>query len=379
MIKIANFIIDEKFIDSQIEYQDLTNDVCQHDYYYVGNRPYRFIKKYPDRVKRLRVKEVLGVVKNYDAVFLHSIYGMPFDLIPSIDKRIKVFWFSWGYDIYNTPAPSPLVKIDLYHPKTLCYIKKDKIGIIYNKLMRFREILKKRGSNNYYKAIRRIDFFSGIIPEEYELVKRYFSEFRASQTYYSYCNVSQFKLFDAVDGNFELGNNIIIGNSTAYTNNHLDVFDTIADLDLGSRKIIVPLSYSPNPRYVATLKEKGEALFGANFRALTDFLPLDEYNKIFTSCGFCIYGIERQQALGNIINGLFFGCKIFFYKTSILYKHYQQLGVKVFSIEDDLCSPRAFEPLSFEDAFHNKRIIRNCMIRETMVNKLYDIYKLIRE
>ena len=176
---------------------------------------------------------------------------------------------------------------------------------------------------------------------------------------------------------FEQGKNVLIGNSTAYTNNHLDIFNALANFDIGSRKIIVPLSYSPNPRYVNTLKKKGNSLFGENFMALTDFLPLDEYNKILKSCGFCIYGIERQQAMGNLNNILFFGCKLFLYKTSVLFKHYRNIGVKVFSIEDDLISEKAFEPISYDDALHNRLIIRSSMLKEVMLQKLFNIYKLI--
>ena len=377
MIKVANFVIDEKFIDSQIEYQDLTNEVCQHDYYYVGNKPFRFIRKKTERVKRLKSTDVLGIMKNYDAVFLHSLYGMPFELIPRIEKNVKVFWFSWGYDIYNSPSPVPLVKLNLYHAATLHYINKDIKGLISNKLMHYREIIKKRGKKQYYEAIKRVDYFSGIIQEEYGLVKQFCPSFKALPTDYSYCNVGQFNMFENNESIFEQGKNVLIGNSTAYTNNHLDIFNALANFDIGSRKIIVPLSYSPNPRYVNTLKKKGNSLFGENFMALTDFLPLDEYNKILKSCGFCIYGIERQQAMGNLNNILFFGCKLFLYKTSVLFKHYRNIGVKVFSIEDDLISEKAFEPISYDDALHNRLIIRSSMLKEVMLQKLYNIYKLI--
>ena len=54
MIKVANFVIDEKFIDWQIEFQDMTKDMCQHDYYYVGNKAFKFIKNKNGRVKQIK-------------------------------------------------------------------------------------------------------------------------------------------------------------------------------------------------------------------------------------------------------------------------------------------------------------------------------------
>lgn len=377
MIKVANFIIDEKFIDWQIQYHDLTNETCQHDYFFVGNKTYKFVKQSAQRIKKIKKEEVLNVVLDYDAVFLHSLFGMPIDLIPKIDRKIKVFWFAWGYDIYNNPEPRPLVNINLYHPATKRYMRGDIKGLFFNTLMQIRGCLKKRGRKYYLKAVNRIDYFSGVIPEEYYIVKQECPCFRAKPVNYSYCNISRFSNNEMDDIKIQVGENIILGNSTAYTNNHLDILNDMKSLEIGKRKIFAPLSYYPNQRYVNRIKKEGRRLFRDSFVALTDFLPIDEYNKIVKSCGFSILGVERQQGYGVLLSSLFIGSKVFLFESSILYRHCQNLGLKVFTIEKDLISNNVFVPLTCEEALNNRRIINARSTKDYMLKKLYDIYDLI--
>lgn len=377
MIRIANFVIDEKFIDWQIEYQDLTKKECQHDYYFVGSKNFKYIKKEKDRVRRINIDSVISITNNYDAVFLHSIFSMPLELISIIDKRVKVFWFSWGYDIYNSPRPRPLIRLNLYHSATKRYMHGDIKRMLFNTLLLLRNIINKRGSKYYYKAIKRVNYFSGIIPEEYSMVKNSFPNFKALATDYSYCCVSQFPSSDNFENCIKNGNNIIVGNSTAYTNNHLDILESLKGVDLGSRKIIVPLSYSPNPRYVQRVQSKGQEIFGDKFVALTSFLSVKEYNDVINSCSICIFGSERQQGMGLVISSLYNGVKLFLYETSIIYRHCQNLGLKVYSIEKDLAGPNAFAPLTEEEALFNRKIIYGRINRDVMVKKLHDIYVLI--
>ena len=50
------------------------------------------------------------------------------DLVPIINKRIKVVWFSWGYDLYeNTPPIEPIIKIsNMFGNITSEYVNKSK-------------------------------------------------------------------------------------------------------------------------------------------------------------------------------------------------------------------------------------------------------------
>lgn len=377
MKRIANFVLDEKFIDSLVEYHDYVGGNVTHDYYFVSNSQqinFRYIKKQGNRVNVIKENDVLDITCKYDAVFLHSMFTIPINIIPHIDERVKVFWFSWGYDIYSSPFDKPLININLTHSLTREYCQGDICLRIFNCLREIKGYLKKRNSKYYLDAVHRIDYYSGVIDEEYGLLREYIPQFRAEKVDYSYCNISSFPKRD-----YKLNNhrNIVIGNSTAFENNHLDIFYTLVNTDWTNRKIYVPLSYSPNPRYVRKLKEEGHRLFGENFVALTDFLPYSDYKKILDSCGFAIYGSERQMAMGNIRMSLENGAKVFLYSSSIIFKHYKNCGIKVFSIDEDLKMNNAFQNLSKKDAINNYEIIYANLNEAMMIDKLVKIYDIL--
>ncbi len=378
MITIANFILDEKFIDGLIDYHDYVKTDCRHDYYLVSDteREYKYIKKHPDRIIVIKVKEVLNTAARYDAVFLHSLPSLPISLIPKISKSVKVFWFSWGYDIYSLPCERPLIKMRLYHPLTRRFVIRD---IKYQFLYLLRIFNSYRRKKNYYyylRAVRRIDYYSGVIPEEYDMLKNKFSGFKAARVNYIYWNINS---LPKKDFTLNTSRNIIIGNSTSFEMNHLDVFNALKDIDLTDRKIYVPLSYAPNPKYVDKLIKEGKKLFGDRFVAITDFLPFNEYMLIFNSCGFAIYGTERQMGMGNIIMCLDNGCKVFLYKSSTVYHHYKKHGVRVYSIEEDLLKEDAFHNLEKEIIRVNKDYLDGFLNKKVLIDNLLSIYNIINE
>ena len=379
MIRIANFILDEKFIDGLIEYHDYVGTDCVHDYYLIANKntgEFKYIKKYPQRIIVIGPSVALDTAARYDAIFLHSLYTFPVNLIPRIENKVKLFWFSWGYDIYSSPYGSPLIKLNLYHPLTRRYVIRDfKYQFIYL-LKIINSYRKKIDRYHYIKAVQRVDYYSGVIPEEFNLLKEQVGGFNAKRVDYTYCNLQFFSKKERVMNN---NKNIIIGNSTSYEINHLDVFHQLKNLDLAGRKIYVPLSYSPNPRYVKTLIQEGTRLFGDKFVPITKYMPFNEYMSIFNKCGFAIYGVERQMAMGNIVLCLENGCKVFLYSSSLVYKHYNDLGAKVFSIETDLLQSDALVNLSDSDIQNNKEFIYNSMKEDVLVNKLLKIYDIIEK
>ena len=58
------------------------------------------------------------------------------------------------------------------------------------------------------------------------------------------------------------GNSIMIGNSASGTNNHEYVMRILSKLDIGSRRVIVPLSYSGKKGYVDHVLQFRQIAFG---------------------------------------------------------------------------------------------------------------------
>lgn len=395
MIYIANIIRDQKFIDAQIAYHDLTLDICTHDYFIVSwdkNISFKYMCQ-SHRVIIVTPDELIYrlTTNHYDALFIHNFLYMPLHYMSKIPKHIKVFWFSWGYDIYNTPKNSPFISIPLLHKKSLDLLKK--LHSQQSKLPLFSKFkhyvkwhisslisYKKLDHNNvqsiYKAAVKRVDYYSGVFPIEYELMKTK-PQFRAKKVTYNYINPSEW--VSDTEKLPLIGNNILIGNSADINNNHLDVLDYFENINLQKRKVIVPLSYGGSQQYIQPIVEAYTTQLQDSFMPLLDFMPIDKYLKLLSSVGVAIFFQERQQAAGNISELLKTGVKVFLSETSINYKHYKSLGYHVYSLQTDFNQNAIETPLTKEEKLHNISLWRNINNKEVRLNQLYTIYNIIKQ
>ena len=376
MIHIANIVLDEKFVDDIITLHSLTNDVCVHHYFLMEENfsgKFKYIDKNRDEIIVLDsfqfIKRMSGA--EYSAVFLHSLYALPLLKILQIPSNIKVFWFAWGYDIYGE---NKLIPINLYGHKTNAFLYST---YKLNRFKKVREYLHqflffcRHGfllEKLYMRAVQRIDYFSGVLPVEFQMAKRN-PYFRAEEIMYSYGNSASFNC-KISNG----GTNWLIGNSADPSNNHLDLFDFLKLLDIKGRKIYVPLSYGGNQKYIEEVIRVGESLWGEDFVPLTQFVPKEEYLKIVDSCGFACFFHERQQAIGNIEMALRNGCKVFLSNTSVAYKHYKQIGVGIYTVQEDL-KENNIQPLSYDLRTNNIDKINSFYSDLECKNRLISCYR----
>lgn len=370
MIRCLNIVVDDIFIDGIINLFNNTCNRCLHDYIIIRNDEstnYKDIKQC-DKVRVVKPQNFSSFVNegNYDAVILHSFRQIMLKLLPLIDNRIAVIWKAWGFDLYSFPHPyNPFVKLKLYMPLTQMAIKvslKEKLQEIHGFIHYM--LNKKR----IQRSISRIDFFSGVLQCEYDLMEP-LSFFRAKRVFIPYISLSE---NDDIGIQKISSKNILIGNSNNPTNNHLDAFDLLRQTDIGNRKVYCPLSYGGTPEYRKKVIETGKKLWGKNFVPLTKLLSKDEYLEIIRSCEHVVFYHERQQALGNIIHALRFGCNVFLSPTSVNYKELSGMGFNVLSIPRDLPS---LVRLSEAELDSNKIRIREVdSIAEFMkhINDLYD-------
>lgn len=342
MINILHFIQDDKFTDCIIEEFEYIKDMA-HSVYMIQakdrhNGAYKYIRN-PEKITEESPWNINKYLRdnNIDVVILHNIYSLHYIHILRIPQHIKIVWLAWGKDIYCTPNARPFIDMNLYGPKTSDFIKHITPSL-------FDAIKNKINGHFLRKALDRIDYFSGVLPQEYSMMKQS-THFRAKEVTFNYATVSKDEN-ERYDDLRTDGMNILIGNSGDETNNHLDLFDSLAKLNISDRKIYVPLSYGGSPEYVKKVKEIGFALWGDNFVPIKNFLSEQEYGRIINSCGFRIFGHERQQALGNIGMGIRSGCKVFLSESSVAYQYYKKIGMKVFSIQEDLNETELSCPLS---------------------------------
>ncbi|MCQ2209466.1 MAG: TDP-N-acetylfucosamine:lipid II N-acetylfucosaminyltransferase [Paludibacteraceae bacterium] len=384
-LRILNIINDEKFIDNVIECQDLFFMTSIHDYVIVGQeiKEFKYIKRLTSRIQFVKDRDFLSFIREmeYDAIFLHSYVVLKPELVLKIPKNIKVFWFAWGCDIYSLPL-EPFIKIKLYGSETEKIVKKlsenasniTKLKSLIKRITGYKKIYDKLKSQIYYRSISRVDYFSGIIDIEYQLMTT-IPNFRAKEVKYTYTSiVGMNTLPNGVRYN---GNNVLIGNSAAISNNHLDILTYIKDVKLNDSIIYMPLSYAGPREYVDIVKKSYMDIFNDNFIPLDTFMDYQEYSKMISSCSVAIFFHERQQGLGNICLALRNGCKVFLSETSILYKYFKSHGINIFSLQSDFSQDEWNKPLTDEQIFENKQILYKLSCADTYIKNMNYIFDCV--
>lgn len=330
IITIVNCVTDDKFIDGVIAFNELFSPHnVVHRYVYVSDTPlekFVFIKN-STAITQLTSEDVIPFLREQraNAVLLHSLYSLPLQITPLIPHRICVIWSSWGYDIYSMMGTSRLVNQNLFRPLTENFMKPF-----------FVSEGNEQEKEMYQKAVQRIDYLSTVLPEEFGLIPS-LSYFHAKELHYTYITPKEVEKYQNVVSPTITGEDILVGNSGASTNNHLDIFAKLSGLDIGKRRIYCPLSYAGYPpEYRDEVLKQGKNLFGDNFVPLLEFLDKETYFSMMSSCKYVFLGHLRQQALGNVREMLIKGSMVFFDKESPMYKHFKERGVNVFSIQDDV-------------------------------------------
>lgn len=376
-MKILNCITDEKFIDKLIEDCEQTKGEHIHDYViFTEVQELKYIKN-KQFIKFVAPCNFINYIikHNYNALVIHSLRSIPFFLLRKIPNNIKVAWKAWGYDIYSFPHPSiPFVKIKgMYHQGTKKAIRLNLKNSLQYKHAYLYTLF------NYPKikqCIRRIDFFSGVLPEEFDFMKKH-TYFHATRFNLNYATFDNLISIENLDSPITNQNNILIGNSGDPTNNHLDIFQILYKRNIKDIPIYAPLSYGGSKKYIEKVVQLGYKLFGKQFHPIIDFLPIKEYFKIIKSCSNVIMGHERQQAMGNINYALWQGCKVFLFDSSITYKHLQSHNFKIFSIQQNLESIQLTSYLNKEDVINNRKKLIDRYSTRANRQCLYEFYDLI--
>lgn len=381
MLKILNILVDDKFIDALIEVFEATKGKNIHDYIIINNKEkknFQYITK-TGYIKQVDNEELLTFINNkgYNLVILHSLSCIPWFKINQIDKRIKVLWKAWGFDLYRTPNEiQPFIKIRRLHPITKKYWRKHYKKRIYTnfKVWIYDQIHRKQ----IKQAINRIDFFSGCLPSEYQLMKKN-TFFRAKHVELPYISLDSGYTKENSITFPNLGCNILIGNAAAIVNNHLDIFNSFPKFKIKDREIIVPLSYGGDTFYIKDIIRYGKKIFGENFCPIQNFLSLKEYNTLLSTCSHAIFGYEQQAALGNITELLWMGVKLFLPKSSINYKYFKDSGYKVFTIEDDLTENHLSSPLTMSEKKRNRDAFLRTQSVDINLQKIQNIYETVEK
>lgn len=382
MKRILHCVLDEKFIDPLIGVINICENQCSHEYVCVTKK----------RKERFNFIKNTGVVdnilegdflihleeKSYNAIILHSLSALAPRLIVKIPQSINVVWIAWGYDIYQPIyGHNSLIPIKrIFHRKTQYYRFRELLSWFRNNLNKYKIRLREI---NIEDAINRFDYFSGIIPEEYQLIKNNKKNifFKAKACYFSYADVTQPIKEDNIQQQFSKGTNILIGNSADETNNHMDIIQLLSNYNLKDKKVICPLSYAGTTKYVNAVVSYGKNRLGDSFTPIKNFMKYDQYLGLLSTAGYSIYYLERQQALGNIVLSIWNGNMVFLSESSVMYPFFKNRGYYIYTIQYDLWRIEKGEVLTDDQKKKNRDLLLDFCSLEATVKRDEEFFELI--
>jgi hypothetical protein len=397
--KIIHIFNDDKFVDAAIsimeyshpnesEYYVIKND--ENDFNYVKSGIVKRLKltldkDYSDFIKELKNKKT-------QVVFLHALDFYKQKMVLLLPEKIVKVWLIWGYDLYGNWQ---LFNDKLYEKKTFqaLNLKKPslKIQLINNSFSfwlfdktnkkaiwlpnKISNILKSNFYNIFYKAAEKIDIVIPVIKDEYVFIKKL--KLQAKLGTFSYGTLEDLLKGNDID-NVLNKSNILLGNSADPSNNHLDVFDKLRNFNFKDRKLFVPLSYGGTAEYKEKVIDSGKEIFGDSFVPLLDFMSLDKYNEILSSCGFAIFNHVRQQGVGNIVSMGHLGAKLFLNSKSPVLKYFSNLGMKIFDI-DTMNEFQLSENITNQELDINRMVLNNEYSKKAVNDKVLNLLKIVNE
>lgn len=316
------------------------------------------------------LKQINEITKHSKLVVYHGMSYHQALLALKLDKEnTKYIWSVFGAEVYNNPK----------------IIKNGSIG--YETYKRYVESTKERIKDYlrpfYYSIVKRKSEPSKVIKQSFKEMDYaailYKEEFQKYKELYLLSDKSQHLKFtyyplDAVikkETDFVSDSNILIGNSASYTNNHIETFKILKAFDISKREIVCPLSYG-NMEYALSIENFGRINFGSSFQSIKNFMALNEYQKILQKCGIVIMNHHRQQAVGNVLNCIYLGSKVYLSKQNTLYHYLKRIGCYIYSVEDDLnqSNKTVFDLLKRDQMVTNRNVLTEEIKLDSVVREL---------
>ncbi len=355
---ILHIVPDNKFIDMAYNMFEKASPNNNKFMVVTRQKEFKYIKTTPI-TKVVRDKflsnEFAQSLNNYEFIVLHTLSDMAKKLILNANETTKFIWIGWGFDYYCY-SDKELLKEKTLQLKNNLIKSKDFFGKnILRKIKKFAKYASVyKGIEDTEKIFNKIDYFAPVLYEDYLLIQKQFKNFNPLYLDWNYGTLEN----DLIHEDLIISaDNILLGNSASFENNHIEAIDMLKKLDLNKKKIICPLSYGLR-EYADSVIKYGNKNFGMKFNPLLDFMKIEEYNKVISSCSIVVMNHFRQQAMGNIIVMMYFGAKIFLNKENIIYDFLKNNDAIIFSMEE-LTSKSINIRLSEEEIDKNREIIRN--------------------
>jgi dTDP-N-acetylfucosamine:lipid II N-acetylfucosaminyltransferase len=341
-IKVLHVGHYDKFLPKFIQFTNKEFDKTEHFFLMMDKE-----KKYPhvqvDNAKYISHKSIFFYLKFFYAaekIILHGLFEKRVVFLLFLQPWLlkKVYWAIWGGDLYRHLVLDKKLKTkrDEFYRRTIISRMRGLITPLHGDYL---------NASKWYKA--KADRYNCIL-------------------YHSNVFVDLGKA-----NKDEEHINILLGNSASKSNNHIEALEKLF-LIVGNKDctIFAPLSYGNN-KVKEQVINKGKELFGDRFQPLTEFIPYEQYIDFISSIDIAIFNHKRQQAMGNIINLLGAGKKVYLNSETSTFDLFQELKVKIFDINELNLNPE------FKEKSENIQIIKNYFTEQNLKQQWAKIYDSI--
>lgn len=287
------------------------------------------------------LRDIIQSRNDWNGVIFHPLAVSLSGFMKAIPKHIPVINSVWGGEFYG--ANYFLYYRHQFLPKTLKAVRELDARPRWRRFLRIA-----RDTWRLYEQCRRVVICYGTFDEEFELFRSIGLFSKKTQGIFGIPVLRDETEIVPIHSDAK---NILLGNSSTPTNNHIEAIDRLAKLDLTGRKVIVPLAYG-DLVYREFILKYGREKLGDNFVPLFEFMPHEEYCQLLSSCGVVIMNHLRQQGVGNILIALMSGAKVFLNNTPV-YQGLTRWGVAVEEMES--VSIKSIDEMLSESQKENNR------------------------
>ncbi len=265
-------------------------------------------------------EQINQLSKNYDQVFLHSLWLKDREIIKLTDETAtKIIWVVWGHDLYRRlPNIKP-------NPRSIAYY-------VYKWLQK---------NSIFYRGVRRkaaskVSLFRGIAigysydeiyirkvfgPDVPVMYGPYFSKDSNKD------QLDTLRTMHREESHGEI--NTIIGHCGAEFCQHEKYLRKLAPYKNENIHIYLIMSYLATKQRIEAVRKLARRIYREDqFTIITESMPQDVYFKFLTKMDVAIFPFRHQSALGNTKRMAYMGTKLYFDPRGVLAKGFLAGGVK---------------------------------------------------
>lgn len=344
--RIVHLCPAEKFIPPFIDFVRKHFGVAEHMFIVWGGDRSRYPIVCDARIIVIRslvqLPRLVRIIQSAERIMLHGLFNNRLNALLAVQTWVlpKCYWFVWGWDLY-------------VYQRELIW------GEPPDLRWKISEFFRRR-------VIRRIGHLVSAVRGDLELAKQWYGA--RGEWHDCLMYLSNLWVASSAENRSGRGLRILVGNSGDPSNEHLEVFARLSALEQQEFTVYVPLSYG-RANYIEDVLEAGKRMFGERFRPVMGFMPKEEYTHFISNIDVAIFNHRRQQAMGNIINCLGLGKKVYLRREVTTYRFLEALGLQVFDATKIDC-----KLLESQIAERNGRLVREYFSEERLKRQLADLF-----